>query len=527
MCAERILVTPEGYDNVHQVLVRLGGQNARARQLVEREMTQLRSQSFLSGTELLFLNCSNDIRDRAGDKAFCQAIRDFVLSGGTLYASDWADGVVAAAFGDQVGFDGGGGGKAGTVSAKVSDPYLSLRLSHSIQLTFDMDEWVRMTRFPNDADFYITDAANNPLAIGFTAGRGRVVYTSFHHHAQQAADEAKILDWLVRLPGQHQLLLVTNQVQNRHGTVNRSQVTSTVANSSKIVPVRTGQGSGLGVFSLTWKQDDRVELGMQYLRGREIPTGEALRSGTPPLVLTVRDPSSRDGIEISKHAIAGDEAVLSEPEPFVFAAGLRPDLLGDPDWLAAAVLRHLTGLFGADMNPATAREVPSPGQVLQIVGVVLAGLGYRIRQAQDREPEMLAWPLNREEGPPALRAGVIVADRTDLRPDARPLVYPAPVEPDPATEHLLAAITLEAGRTDFDWADEEDVRWRRPPAVRSSSEVTEWTPVASASGALGPGHEVISVADYRLNYHVGVAIYRAEPSGTAPKDGSGWTSRLL
>lgn len=521
MCADRILVSPPGFDNVHEVLLRLGGQNASARQLTDSEMTRLRSPAFLSRTELLFLNCSGDLSNQAKDKAICQTIRDFVFGGGTLYASDWASEIVAAAFGDMADF-GPKEGEAGTVAAKISDHYLALRLNYSIQLTFDLESWTRITRFPKSADFYITDATNNPLALGFMAGLGRVVFTSFHHHAQQAADEEKILDWLVRLPTQHRLLLITNQAQTQHRAGKRSQVAGTIAKGNQVIPVRTGQGSGLGVFSLSWDKDDRVEFGMRYLRDREIPVGDQVHSSTPPLVITVRNPTPRDGVEISKHVVAEDDAVLREAEPFVFAAGLRPDLLQDPDWLAAAVLRHLTGIFGTGMSRAVAREILSFDQMLRIVDTILSGLGYLTRGSEELTPEVLAWPLSATDGPPALRAGATVADRTDLPPEARPWIHPVPLEPNPATEYLLVGVALEAGRTDFDWVETEDSR-RQLVLIRSPSEIIEWTPVASASGSLGHERETISDEEYRLNYHVDVTVYRADLRQSAgPTDAPVW-----
>src|SRR5690349_5003089 len=110
MCADQIIISPPKYDDVQKVLQRLGGQYATGRQLNDQEMLRLGEPGFLSGTELLFLNCGAEVLSQiAADQNACRQLRAWVENGGTLYASDWASDVVAASFGDRVTF----GGKAG------------------------------------------------------------------------------------------------------------------------------------------------------------------------------------------------------------------------------------------------------------------------------------------------------------------------------------------------------------------------------------------------------------------------------
>lgn len=523
MNADRIMVSPPEYDDVREVLLRLGGPNSNVRQLTEVEMEQLRYPAFLSSTELLFLNCKDMEDSVAADKVRCARIRDFVSGGGTLYASDWASDVVAAAFGDLVEF-GPRDGETGTVSAKISDHYLARRLGNSIRLNFDAGGWVRVTGFPRDAQTYITDDENRPLAIGFMAGQGRVVYTSFHHHAQlsgaQPSDEEKILDWLVTLPTQHRLLLATSQVQARHRAVVRNQVVGNAGASKQLIPLQMGHGSGLGIFSLAWARDDRVQFSIRYLRDREIPAGEK-RSSDPPLVMTVRNPGPRDGVEISRHLTGRAGSEPAESQPYVFAAGLRADLLEDSDWLASAVVRHLSGILGSGASLAAAEEIMPHRRVLDIIAKILSGLGYEIRlsanQARERPAEVLAWPLRDTDVGPGARAaiqvGVTMANRTRYRPDSERWVYPMRGELDPATERLLVSVALAAGRTDFDWADDAGPGDARSPAfIDASSDVAAWRPVSSATGGLSYERGLISDEEFRLNYHIDVGVYRAEPT---------------
>lgn len=156
MSANRIMISPSGYDDVGKVLQRLGGQFADGRQLADRDMNNLRNFSFLADVKHFFLNCKSTLTAVAADPAACATIRRFVFEGGTLYASDWSSDVVAAAFTELVRFT-PRAGKAGVVPAKVSDPYLARRLTGPIHLKFDLDAWVRISHFPPAADVYITD----------------------------------------------------------------------------------------------------------------------------------------------------------------------------------------------------------------------------------------------------------------------------------------------------------------------------------------------------------------------------------
>ena len=211
----------------------------------------------------------------------------------------------------------------------------------------------------------------------------------------------------------------------------------------------------------------------------------------------------------------GDSGTAADtPRPFVFAAGLREDLLDNPDWLASSVLRHLTGALGSHVSPGMAREVLTRARVLEIIDAILSGLGYHTRLSaesvhDENGAEVLAWPPDNRDAPPALRIGATVADRTDAPRQWQPS-YPVRGEPDPATEYLLVSVSLAAGRTDYEWSDRvDDV----PPSteVRSSSESTRWVPVASATGSAGlRAQNCLPNDEFQRNYHFDVAVYRAE-----------------
>ena len=152
-------------------------------------------------------------------------------------------------------------------------------------------------------------------------GNGRVVFTSFHHHAQPSgSDEDKLLAWLAALPGQHRLLLTSSGTHNRHRAPVRNQVVGSARAGRQRIPLQMGPGKGLGVFSLAWQPENNVRFGMRYLRGNAV-VAAAQPTASPPLIMTVRNPRPRTDVEVNR---VGDSGTAADtPRPFVFTAYVR------------------------------------------------------------------------------------------------------------------------------------------------------------------------------------------------------------
>ena len=513
-----IMITPKGYDDVNSVLQRLGGSLANTRQLAENEMVQLGKPAFLSGVDHLFFNCHESIQVNS---ASITVIRDFVNNGGTLYASDWASSVVEAAFGYLAKFSARAGAQ-GIVQARVSDPYLAQRLGNSIPIKFDMAKWVLIKKFPTSADVYIMDVDRKPLAVGFRVGRGRVVFTSFHHHAQQvgsqSAVENALLERLVTLPTRHKLLLSTGLSLAQHRVASSTQMMGQAGNERQVMPVTPGNVKGLGVFVLSWDRDESVEFSMRYLRDREIAEAEK-RSSNPPLVMTVRNPGNDDGVEIRRH-VSGDSRIThDELKPYVFASGMRRDLLGDPDWFASSVIRHMQVILEGDTTLDNIRERLTVDHLESIIQSILSGLSYHtnLRSEQSREDRWTvinAWPKGTSGEIPDIQAEVAIAKSPislhsgEAVPadefSGMPSFYPIHGDLIPGTERLLVYLTFSSGGGE----DSQGNGW--PRILRSSSDRITWRAICSERLSMGRERETISTQEFLDNYHANITVYRAE-----------------
>lgn len=516
-----ILVSPPGYDDVNAVLQQLGGAYRNTHQVAVHEMHLLQDANFLSQFQHLFLNCHESFR-RSFAPGEIDAIRDFVQNGGVLYASDYASGVVEAAFGQRVAFSQGVGNE-GSVTASVGDPYLALSVGSSVSINFDLPSWDVIRKFPAWTDVYLWDRPKKrPLAVGFRMGKGRIVYTSFHHHAQRAStqqfspDEEKILQWLVALPTQHgQMVRVASALGQHRASGSYHPVVNRIGAQPQSVPLRLGSKAGLGVFAVSWQPAEGVAFSMRYLRKGK--TVEAAReSSSPPVLLTVRNPRNDDAIEIRRHAPTESRDETEETQSYVLGIDIRRDLTTDPDWLALAVLRHIKTRLESGDTLADVKSFVTNARVLEILDSILTGLGYTTtrRPAGDRHEErseILAGSGVVESDNPELSVAVRIIDRTREReegPTRRRDVSgedpPALVETAVGTERLAVCVIL----SERDISELADTPGGAEEII-TPAEFREWETVASEQMPLGWGEEAVSAEEFSTAYHLQVAVYRS------------------
>ncbi|MEO0231926.1 MAG: hypothetical protein ABIM29_05225 [candidate division WOR-3 bacterium] len=164
----------------------------------------------LSKFDILFLNCSS-YEDFRQDNIAINNLKNYINSGGSLYASDWAYDAIEATFPEYIDFYGEdtipGDAKEGeseeNVSSRVSDERIKEALGkEKIFINFNLGEWVIIDNVGNQTEVWVkadsihtyTGALfNKPLMVKFNYGSGKVIYTSFHNEAQITQDMIKIL----------------------------------------------------------------------------------------------------------------------------------------------------------------------------------------------------------------------------------------------------------------------------------------------------------------------------------------------
>ncbi|MEW5847768.1 MAG: carboxypeptidase-like regulatory domain-containing protein [Myxococcota bacterium] len=227
----KVAVVSGRYDDIGSVLVRLGldeidtynGENGNF------ASTLLGDYSLMQQYDVIFFNCGIDesFLMNPGMRATAVAnLQQYVQSGKSVYASDWAYDLVEAAWPTYVDFLDYDGemnsaelGDADVVTADVVDAALGTALGHTqVEIKFNLAEWAVISQVSGDTTVYIRGSAwvctapdpyygcvefaqvdNVPFTVGFHpgAGAGKVIYTSFHQEQQTTQDMDDILDMLV------------------------------------------------------------------------------------------------------------------------------------------------------------------------------------------------------------------------------------------------------------------------------------------------------------------------------------------
>ena len=224
--AVKIAVVTGDYDHVQDVLSDLGVDPANVDTYEGANFSSawvsglLDDYATLSQYDIVFLNCGLwDARIVVfPDQTAIDNIKQFVQDGGSVYASDWAYSVVETAWPDMIDFRGADNSFSGTAGPKFGDTVNGLpgtiidanlatgMGSSSIALDYQLPEWVAMQAAAPGVTVYITADAplqdgttltNVPHTVGFNAGAGRVLYTSFHQEPGVNQNQERVLQLLM------------------------------------------------------------------------------------------------------------------------------------------------------------------------------------------------------------------------------------------------------------------------------------------------------------------------------------------
>ena len=146
-------------------------------------------------------------------------LRQFVLDGGHVYASDWAYDVIVQTWPDQLDFLGAEGlpddaqmGTTQTVNAAISNYSLGVFMEDDDQylpITFDLPVWPPMVNVGQTVSIHLTAdieyrengvvnyQAGSPLLVSFNGGGGRVVFSSFRMVANDNEEVIKVMKYVM------------------------------------------------------------------------------------------------------------------------------------------------------------------------------------------------------------------------------------------------------------------------------------------------------------------------------------------
>ncbi len=195
----KLAVTPFMHDDVAALLKTMGA---------GYRYTTIRNEDTWSFTALrnfdvVFLTCA-DMNLQSFQAAM--PLRKYVEAGGTLYASDLRGDLLLAAFPEYRRRTPLLPGVPQSVEATVADTGLQAYLGRkTIPLTFDAPNWRPAAFDPGKATVCLKGAYRNnlgetwsaPLLVKFRAGKGAVIFTSFHHSKNDSAIVQKLLEYLV------------------------------------------------------------------------------------------------------------------------------------------------------------------------------------------------------------------------------------------------------------------------------------------------------------------------------------------
>ena len=185
--------------------------------------TFLNDALWLAEYDIIFFNCGAQYilisAQTTSSNGAITNVQNFVNSGGSVYASDWAGEMIYAAFPERINFYGDdfmfdeakAGSALGNQSAAIVDPTMSTSLGRTdVKINFDLDAWVALDAInlqPSDLNIYVKSpvelgyeyggTSEIPLVVSFQYGQGKVLFTSAHNEAQTSADLRDILNYLV------------------------------------------------------------------------------------------------------------------------------------------------------------------------------------------------------------------------------------------------------------------------------------------------------------------------------------------
>ncbi len=216
-----IAVVDGAYDDVYSVLINVGVDAG----IIDTydygwAGTLLGNYDLLASYDIVLINCGAEEYDYLSSTIYASNLKQYVQSGGSVYASDWAYDVVEEMFSSHIDFYDDDlvndaaqmGATMSAVYADISDLSLAQAMGqNSIEIHYALPAWAIMESVSSsvrvylraDADvsdlygFAIDTLYDVPHTVGFSYGEGKVIYTSFHQEPGLNVDAERLLQLLV------------------------------------------------------------------------------------------------------------------------------------------------------------------------------------------------------------------------------------------------------------------------------------------------------------------------------------------
>lgn len=207
----KIAVVTGAYDHIGDILSFMGFSFDTVRGVGGTDYVDfLRDPGALARYDIVFFNCGMGERWLDHQAEISGNLKDYVRSGGSIYASDWAYYLVESGWPNQhefVGPDqspyGAQVGNRQDLLADVIDPAMSAALgSDTAQIKYNLGGWAAIESTSGDTLLegvyrYNGNQQRGPLATRFEDGSGTVLYTSFHNESQSTNDMVILLQEII------------------------------------------------------------------------------------------------------------------------------------------------------------------------------------------------------------------------------------------------------------------------------------------------------------------------------------------
>ena len=178
----RVGVTSSQFDDIPAVLKTLG---------IPFRFTR-NSQTPLQDFDVIFIGCTTNAY--LGSP---QQLQAFVKQGKVLYVSDLSYTYISRAFPDKITW--AANGRVGRIQCEVIDPNLQQAVGKNIMLNFNAPVWAYPVAMKPEVQALIKHN-ERPITVRFKYGKGQVIFTSFHKHANASDKENLLLSKIVIAP---------------------------------------------------------------------------------------------------------------------------------------------------------------------------------------------------------------------------------------------------------------------------------------------------------------------------------------